>query len=76
MGPAVRRRRGPGDRAARPRLPRARPETALGRQNHPSLEHYLPLLYTVGAASEAEAPRFFNPGFDLGSISMRGVLFG
>jgi 4,5-DOPA dioxygenase extradiol len=52
------------------------PETALGRQNHPSLDHYLPLLYTVGAASEAEAPRFFNPGFDLGSISMRGVLFG
>ncbi|PCC72603.1 Aromatic ring-opening dioxygenase, catalytic subunit, LigB family [Nannocystis exedens] len=52
------------------------PETALGRQNHPSIDHYLPLLYTVGAAGEAEAPRFFNPGFDLGSISMRGVMFG
>jgi len=52
------------------------PETALGRQNHPSIDHYLPLLYTVGAAGEHEAPTFFNPGFDLGSISMRGVLFG
>ncbi|WP_420829594.1 dioxygenase [Nannocystis pusilla] len=76
VGAAVRRRRGPGHRAARPRIPRARPRGALGRQNHPSLDHYLPLLYTVGAAGEAEAPRFFNPGFDLGSISMRGVLFG
>lgn len=52
------------------------PESPLGRQNHPSLDHYLPLLYAVGAAHEAEAPRFFNPGFDLGSISMRGAVFG
>lgn len=52
------------------------PETALGRQSHPTPEHYLPLLYVVGAAAEAEAPAFFNTGFDLGSISMRGVLFG
>ena len=27
-------------------------------------------------AAEAEAPAFFNTGFDLGSISMRGALFG
>lgn len=52
------------------------PETALGRQNHPTLDHYLPLLYVVGAADAAEAPTFFNPGLDLGAISMRGVLFG
>lgn len=52
------------------------PETALGRQSHPTLDHYLPLLYVVGAADAAEAPTFFNLGLDLGAISMRSVLFG
>lgn len=43
---------------------------------HPSHEHYLPLLYTAGAADAKEAPRFFNTTFQGASISMRSVVWG
>jgi 4,5-DOPA dioxygenase extradiol len=52
------------------------PRDPLTRIAHPTLEHFLPLLYTLGAADEADTPRFFAEGFDLGSISMRSVLLG
>ena len=42
---------------------------------HPSNEHYLPLLYALGLRDKTDAVKFFNEGFDLGSLSMRGVLF-
>jgi 4,5-DOPA dioxygenase extradiol len=38
-------------------------------------EHFLPLLYVVGA-SGGERPEFFNGGIELGAISMLCVLFG
>lgn len=41
-----------------------------------SAEHYLPLLYALGARRDDDALEFFNAGFELGSISMRGVVFG
>lgn len=42
---------------------------------HPTNEHYLPFLYTLGA-SENEKAMFFNESIFAGSISMRCVLFG
>lgn len=50
-------------------------ETDAGRMSHPSIDHYLPLLYAAGAAGERDTARFPVSGFDLGSLSMRSVLF-
>lgn len=50
--------------------------TEAGRTSHPTLDHYLPLLYVAGAASDADKVRFPTVGFDLGSLSMRSVLLG
>jgi 4,5-DOPA dioxygenase extradiol len=43
---------------------------------HPTVEHYLPLLYCMGATEERDAVTYPYEGFDFGSISMRAVLFG
>ena len=48
----------------------------LFRISHPTPEHFLPLLYAIGASEETDAPGFFTEGIDLGSISMRSVRFG
>jgi 4,5-DOPA dioxygenase extradiol len=56
------------------RLAELDPRDPLTRAAHPTLEHLLPLLYTLGAAEAADSPVFFAEGFDLGSISMRSVL--
>jgi 4,5-DOPA dioxygenase extradiol len=42
----------------------------------PTNEHYLPLLYALGASDPGEKVRFFNEQVVLGSISMRGVVLG
>jgi 4,5-DOPA dioxygenase extradiol len=47
----------------------------LTRLAHPTLEHYLPMLYVAGVAHEKEPLRFFNTSFDLASISMRSFIF-
>lgn len=47
-----------------------------GRMAHPTLDHYLPLLYAAGAAGAYEEVHFPITGFDLGSLSMRAVVFG
>jgi 4,5-DOPA dioxygenase extradiol len=54
----------------------AAPGTEAGRRAHPTPDHYLPLLYVVGAADAGEAVTFPVEGFDLGSLSMRAVRFG
>ena len=41
-----------------------------------SAEHYLPLLYVLGASDGTEPLRFFNEEIALGSVSMRGVVIG
>jgi 4,5-DOPA dioxygenase extradiol len=43
---------------------------------HPTLEHYLPLLYCMGSTDERDAVSYPYEAFDFGSISMRTVLFG
>ncbi|QRO02750.1 4,5-DOPA dioxygenase extradiol [Archangium violaceum] len=51
-------------------------ETDAGQMSHPSIDHFLPLLYAAGAANDRDAVRFPVSGFDLGSLSMRSVLLG
>jgi 4,5-DOPA dioxygenase extradiol len=51
-------------------------DTDDGRMAHPTPEHYLPLLYAAGAASSGDIVRFPVTGFDMGSLSMRSVMFG
>lgn len=42
---------------------------------HPTVEHYLPLLYCMGSTDEKDAVSYPYEGFDFGSISMRAVMF-
>ena len=48
----------------------------LAKIAHPTHEHYLPVLYAAGAVDGREPMRFFNTSFQLGSISMRSVVWG
>ena len=53
--------------------------TALGadaRASVPTPEHYLPLLYVMGASNPGESVRYPVTGIDGGSISMLAVQFG
>ena len=43
---------------------------------HPTVEHYLPLLYCMGTVDESDAVSYPYEGFDYGSISMRAILLG
>jgi len=42
----------------------------------PTDEHYLPLLYVLGAQGEDDELAFFNDAIELGAISMTGVTIG
>jgi 4,5-DOPA dioxygenase extradiol len=52
------------------------PDTDDGRIAHPTPDHWLPLFYALGASDDSDPVRFPVEGFDMGSISMRSVLFG
>ena len=54
----------------------AAPRTSVGAQAHPTIEHYLPLLYVFGASLESDPLAYPVTGFDAGSLSMRSVMFG
>lgn len=41
----------------------------------PTPEHYLPLLYCVGASTEADQISYPYEAYEMGSLSMRSVLF-
>ena len=43
---------------------------------HPTLEHYVPLLYCLGSSTEHDAVSYPYEGFEYGSLSMRMVLLG
>jgi len=49
--------------------------TDAGRANHPSPDHYLPLLYAAGATDGDDVISYPVDGFD-GSLSMRSVRWG
>jgi 4,5-DOPA dioxygenase extradiol len=42
---------------------------------HPTNDHYLPLMYTLGLRQQSDSFQFFNDTMDMGSLSMRSVLF-
>jgi 4,5-DOPA dioxygenase extradiol len=46
----------------------------LARQAHPSYDHFLPLLYALGAAGPQAKVRTFCDGFQWPGISMRGFV--
>ncbi len=46
----------------------------LTKLAHPTYEHLLPLMYTLGAIEDKESIEYFNDSFDLGAISMRSIL--
>jgi 4,5-DOPA dioxygenase extradiol len=46
----------------------------LARQAHPSYDHFLPLLYCLGAAGPKARVRTFCEGFQWPGISMRGFV--
>jgi len=48
---------------------------AIANMAHPSNDHYLPLIYTLGLRHPADTKSYFTENFDLGSISMRSVMF-
>ncbi|MEM7041093.1 MAG: class III extradiol ring-cleavage dioxygenase, partial [Bacteroidota bacterium] len=49
---------------------------SVSRQAHPSNDHFLPLIYTLGIARPEDNVRFLHEGFQHGSISMRCIQFG
>jgi len=51
-------------------------ETEQGRMCHPTPDHYLPLLYAVGASGPEDRIQHPITGFDLASLSMRTIRFG
>jgi len=51
------------------------PNTKDGRQAHPTPDHWLPLIYAYAASDERDSVHFPIEGFELGSLSMRSVVF-
>ena len=49
--------------------------TEHGRLSHPTPDHYLPLLYAHGAANADDRVTYPCLGWDLGSLSMRSVMY-
>jgi len=52
------------------------PDTDDGRMSQPTPDHWLPLIYTLGASDGDDPVSFPLEGFDWGSLSMRSVRFG
>lgn len=48
-------------------------DQSLWNQALPTLEHYLPLLYILGAAEASESPKFIYEEMQMASLSMRSV---
>jgi 4,5-DOPA dioxygenase extradiol len=46
----------------------------IAKLAHPTHEHFLPLLYSLGLRTDKDELTYFNESFDFGTISMRSVL--
>ena len=49
--------------------------TEKGRMAHPTLDHYLPILYVLGCVDPGDELTFPVEGFDMGSLSMRAGMY-
>jgi 4,5-DOPA dioxygenase extradiol len=47
----------------------------LANMAHPTIDHFIPLLYVIGLQQKTDKMEFFNVGFDMASISMRSVVY-
>ena len=47
---------------------------SLAQTAHPTHDHFLPLIYTLGLKGNQEKIEYFNDEFDLSSISMRSFV--
>lgn len=47
----------------------------LLHQAHPTVDHYLPLLYVAALRTKSDQMQYFNTGIDAGSVSMRSLIF-
>ena len=43
----------------------------ISQMAHPTNDHYLPMLYTLGLADKSEEVKYLFEGFQFGSASMR-----
>ena len=50
--------------------------TEIGRKSHPTPDHWLPLLYALGATNKNDSVRFTSESFAWGSLSMRNIIWG
>lgn len=41
----------------------------------PTTDHYIPLIYAMGLRDKSDSLQFFNDTLDMGSLSMRSVIF-
>lgn len=48
----------------------------LANLAHPTYDHFLPLIYSLGLIDNDDEIHYFNDSFDLGSVSMRSLLVG
>jgi 4,5-DOPA dioxygenase extradiol len=46
----------------------------VAQLSHPTLEHFLPTLFSIGVADPKDELRFFNTSFEMASISMRSFV--
>jgi 4,5-DOPA dioxygenase extradiol len=52
------------------------PDGDTAARAHPTPDHWLPLLYAHGASAPEDSVQFPMQGFDLGSLSMRSIVYG
>lgn len=50
-------------------------DNPLMRMAHPTHDHFLPLIYALGARDKKDDYRFFNDSIDMASVSMRSVIW-
>ena len=47
---------------------------SVAKLAHPTIEHFLPLIYSLALFDQNEQTEFFNEGIELGSLSMRSFI--
>lgn len=48
----------------------------ISKQAHPSHDHFLPLVASLGLREKSDEIKYFAEGFDMGTLSMRSFTLG